>query len=92
MFMRFNSNGAIQIEMAVAGGGGGSGSERCQGAYQFNGQMLAVRWSACQSCGAARCYPNGNSLIARVYRSPYAGRFIDDYTVNIGGEVYHRQQ
>ncbi len=88
-FFRFNSNGAVQLEMGASNSqGGGSVIVRCQGAYQFNGQTVAMRWSACQSCGGlAGCTPTN-----MVPGGPFYVRFMDNYTVDIGGEVYHRQQ
>ncbi len=94
MFLRFNSNGVVQGEMGVADlqQRGGSGTTRCSGAYQFNGQMLAMRWSACQACGAAGCYPVSTSNATSVFGGPFSVRFMNNSTVDIGGQVYNRQQ
>jgi hypothetical protein len=49
-FMRFFGNGGIQFQLAVSASPQmpqGSGVTNCQGNYQFNGQILTIRYSAC---------------------------------------------
>ena len=92
-FIRFSPNGAVQLEMASADSqGGASAMRRCQGTYQFNGQMVAMQWASCQDCNGFGCYFSNTSMVSTWLRGPFYVRYIDSQTVDIGNQVYHRQQ
>ena len=88
-FLRFNADGSMQKQIGWSDPRGqGSGTARCQGTYQFNGQMAAIQLTACRMCSASGC----ESRQGYFPGPPANVTFIDDYTINIGGDVYHRQQ
>ncbi len=94
-FLGFNANGTVQHQgVWTDPTGQGSGQFRCQGVYQFNGQRVAMRWGACEMCGAGGCYSNTNVLLMqqRLWSGPFMVRFLNAYAAEIGGSVWHRQQ
>ena len=94
-FLGFNANGTVQHRSVWTDPTGrGSGQSLCQDVYQFNGQMVAMRWGGCQACGAGGCYSDTNVLLMqqRLWGGPFMVRFLNAYAAEIGGSVYHRQQ
>lgn len=85
-YVSFAGNGALQTEMDIAASGGiGSGVTRCQGSYQFNGQLLQTQGS-CVVCPAGTGCVQGPPL---QLGGPV--QFQNSVTFSIGGDVFRRQ-
>jgi hypothetical protein len=61
----FSDNGAVKLNWA-ASGKKAAGVVRCKGNYQYDGQSLALQFSACASCvgGQCRAYPAGTRMMS----------------------------